>query len=214
MGKGVSAMIMGASRETKVPGARCATATVLLVLLSGAALAASAVPNGVGRHIGEAKAKSVALEHAGVPESRVTFVGVRLDYDDGRAVYDVEFYGGGTEFDYEIDAVSGTIVGYDHDLEYRAIPNDSANGENPLGQSRGEIASGGAGYIGEAEAKSIALSAAGLSESQVGRMKVGFEREDGKMVYEVEFDAGRTEYEYEIDAVGGAILKANVDYDD
>ncbi len=69
-------------------------------------------------------------------------------------------------------------------------------------------------YIGEARAKSIALSDAGLSESGVRRLKAKLDREHGIMVYEVEFKNGRMEYEYEIDATSGAILQSDAEYDD
>ena len=65
----------------------------------------------------------------------------------------------------------------------------------------------------EAAAKAAALSDAGVSESEVTRLKCELDREHGSYVYEVEFDVGRMEYEYEIDAYTGAILKAEHDYD-
>ena len=165
-----------------------------------------------GQYIGEARARSIALEHAKLAESQVTFIKTHLDYDDGYVVYDVEFYSGNTEYDYEIDAVNGTIYEYDHEIEYYAIPNNTTDSNNASGQSSQQAGAGQ--YIGEAKAKSLALSAAELSESQVSGMKVKLDREDGRMVYEVELDNGRIEYDYEIDAVSGAILSADVDYDD
>ena len=47
----------------------------------------------------------------------MTFVKVNLDRDDGRMVYDVDFYSGNAEYDYEIDAATGDIVGYDSEIE-------------------------------------------------------------------------------------------------
>ena len=35
---------------------------------------------------------------------------VKLDRDDGQLVYDVEFYAGNTEYDYEINATTGKII--------------------------------------------------------------------------------------------------------
>ena len=42
---------------------------------------------------------------------------VKLDDDDGRGVYEIEFYVGNTEYDYEIDAHSGGIIEYDIDRD-------------------------------------------------------------------------------------------------
>ena len=60
--------------------------------------------------IGVDRAKSIALGHAGVSASSVSFSKAKLDDDDGRSVYEIEFYVGNTEYDYEIDAHSGAIL--------------------------------------------------------------------------------------------------------
>ena len=55
------------------------------------------------------KALSIALAHAGVARADALVSECGLDYDDGRAVYEIEFKAAGFEYDYEIDAVSGKI---------------------------------------------------------------------------------------------------------
>ncbi len=62
-------------------------------------------------YIGIDKAKSIALTHAGV--SNVTFEKAKLDRDDGKTVYEIEFYKGGMEYSYEIDALTGKILDYE-----------------------------------------------------------------------------------------------------
>ena len=47
--------------------------------------------------ISKAKAKEIALAHAGVTASKASFVEVKLDNEDGTQVYEVEFYSGSTE---------------------------------------------------------------------------------------------------------------------
>ncbi len=143
-------------------------------------------------YIGEAAAKAAALQHAGVKESDTAGMRVTLERDDGVVYYDVEFWAGNTEYDYEIDAKSGKVLSFDKETKYAP--------------STGE-------YIGEAAAKAKALAHAGLSEAQVTRLKVELDEEDGRICYKVEFHADRTEYEYEIDAVSGEILKAEKDVD-
>ncbi len=167
------------------------------------------------QYLGDAKAKSIALEHAKIAESNATFLKIHLDHDDGRVVYDVEFYSGNTEYDYEIDAISGDIREYDKDIEYYSIPKRTPRPSSSGGGRATPKPSGNTDqYIGEARAKSIALSAAGLSESDVRAFKAQLDREDGIMVYEVDFKSGRMEYEYEIHATSGDILKADEEYDD
>jgi len=56
------------------------------------------------------RAKSIALGHAGVSASSVSFSKAKLDDDDGRGGDGVGFYLGNTEYDYEIDAHSGAIL--------------------------------------------------------------------------------------------------------
>ena len=145
--------------------------------------------------IGEAKAKDLALSHAGLTAGQVTFLQVKLDWEDGRQVYEVEFYSGSKEYDYEIDTATGAIVSYDYDIENYTIPSSGSS----------------AGLIGEARAKDLALSHAGLSSSQVTFAWTKLDWEDGRQVYEVEFYSGSKEYDYDIDAVSGQIL--SYDYD-
>ena len=66
--------------------------------------------------ISEADAKKAAFDHAGVTEADVTGLRVKLDYDDGRQVYDVEFYSGNQEYDYEISATDGTVLSFDQEM--------------------------------------------------------------------------------------------------
>ena len=61
-------------------------------------------------------------------------------------------------------------------------------------------------YIGSDEAKRIALSHGGISQSNTRKLEVEMDLEDGRMIYEVEFLAGGWDYEYDIDARTGDIL--------
>ena len=67
-------------------------------------------PSGTVQDIGYAKAKSIALNHAGVSESKAYDMEIELDEEDGMLVYEVEFKSGGMEYSYEINAATGAIV--------------------------------------------------------------------------------------------------------
>ncbi len=67
--------------------------------------------------ITENDAKAAAFKDAGVNESDVTGVRVDLDRDDGILKYEVDFYVGGTEYDYEINAETGEIISSDKDMD-------------------------------------------------------------------------------------------------
>ena len=66
----------------------------------------------------EEEARAAALTHAGLSEQDVTFVKCRLEREDGRQVYDVEFVTADyQEYDYEIDPATGEVLSYDYDAE-------------------------------------------------------------------------------------------------
>ena len=144
--------------------------------------------------IGAEKAKEIALQHAGVSASNAVFVKAERERDDGRLTYDVDFYAGNKEYDYEILAADGTILSYDADIEGYRIPSSSSSSN-----------------IGAEKAKQIALQHAGLSASDVNFVKVEFDYDDGRAEYEIEFHHNFREYEYTIDAASGTILEAERD---
>ena len=147
--------------------------------------------------IGAEKAKEIALQHAGVSASNAVFVKAEREYDDGRLTYDVDFYAGNKEYDYEILASNGTILSYDADIEGYRIPSSTSTSSS--------------GYIGVERAKEIALQHAGLSASGVNFVKAEFDYDDGRAEYEIEFHHNFREYEYTIDAASGTILEAERD---
>ena len=67
--------------------------------------------------IGYAKAKSVALNHAGVSENKAYDMEIELDDEDGTLVYEVEFKFGGMEYSYEINAATGAILKHEAELD-------------------------------------------------------------------------------------------------
>lgn len=65
--------------------------------------------------------------------------------------------------------------------------------------------------IGKDEATKIALDDAGLSESDVSRLLVSKEKDNGQSLYEVEFTNDNIEYDYEILASSGEIINSGVE---
>ena len=137
------------------------------------------------------RAQQIALNHAGLSSSQVSFVRAHLDWEDGRRVYEVEFYNTSnyTEYDYEIDASSGDILSYDHEAEYYQRP------------STGTGSSGGSAAISTEQAKQIALARVpGATD-----IRIHLDRDDGRLEYEGSIYYGSWEYEFTIDATTGAI---------
>lgn len=62
-------------------------------------------------------AKAAALSHAGIAESETYGWEVELDRDNGRTVYEIEFRSGRYEYQYEIDAYSGTVLRSERDWD-------------------------------------------------------------------------------------------------
>lgn len=82
--------------------------------------AANTEAAGIGTDdIGINQAKEIALQHAGLDGTNVTFTEAKPDREDGRAIYELEFWNGRNEYDYKIQASDGKIlecdVDYDHD---------------------------------------------------------------------------------------------------
>ena len=63
-----------------------------------------------GTDIGAQAAKAAALKHAGLSEGQVRELQVEWDNEHGRAVYEVEFKSGGMEYEYVIDAATGSVL--------------------------------------------------------------------------------------------------------
>ena len=160
-------------------------------------------------------AKQIALAHAKIAQSGVTFIKAKLDTEDGRQVYDIEFYSGNTEYDYEIDAISGEIVSSDMDIENYTIPAQTA--AQPAATQAAPAATTAAqsnntaGDIGIEKAREIAMSHAGVSAGSVSFVKAKIDTEDGVKVYDIEFYSGNVEYDYEINAATGAIVSFDQD---
>ncbi|MCM1112533.1 MAG: PepSY domain-containing protein [Muribaculum sp.] len=151
-------------------------------------------------YIGREAAKQAALQHAGFDADSVNFTHVHLEFDDGRWQYDVEFHQGQEEYDYDIDAVTGEILSYDHDTDYKKTV------------SAAETQTAG-GRITEAEAKRLALQHAGISESDAQSLTIELDYDDGRAEYEVEWHVGETEYTCDVDAYTGEILSFEAELD-
>lgn len=188
------AMLTGCSLQG---GAPANNSTGLPVQSGNGSAVSTALPaQNTAGYIGEEKAKAIALEHAGLTSDAVTFVRAKLDVDDGRYEYEVEFWSGNVEYDYTIDALTGEIRAYDHDAEYYASPAQSS-----------------AQYIGEEQAKAIALTHAGITADNARFTEIKLDVDDGRYEYEIEFWSGNYEYSYDIDAVTGDIISFDVDRD-
>lgn len=135
------------------------------------------------------KAKQVALAAVGVTEVDVTNLMVTEEMEDGRHVYEVAFTADGKHYNVTVDHVTGSVVSVDSEVPEALV----------------EAA------VTEVRAKEIALTDAGLAETEVAYLKVSQDDEQGKLVYEVEFAHQGQEYSYVLDANSGHILAKEVE---
>ena len=64
------------------------------------------------------EAKKIALDHAGLTEDQVRFSTAKFDDDDSEGEeYEIEFYSGNTEYEYEIDARTGDIRDFSKEVD-------------------------------------------------------------------------------------------------
>lgn len=147
------------------------------------------------------EARAAAYAHAGVSAGDVAWCETEFDSEDGIMVYELEFTVDGVEYEYDIDARTGSVVKYSRE-----------GGWSGSGTSGGSTASSGTD-IGADKAAQTALADAGLNSSQVTGLKTRQDWDDGRLHYEVEFRSGGVEYDYELSA-DGTILKADRDTDD
>lgn len=153
----------------------------------------SVSPSNAPTILTEAQAREIALNHAGQSADQVTFLKSNLGYDNGRQVYDIEFYTAAyTEYDYEIDASTGQILSYDYDAEGYTPPTP------------------GTTTITADEAKQIALAKVpGATVSNIYEFEL--DRDDGRLEYEGTIYYNGMEYEFTIDGYSGALRSWEVE---
>ena len=137
--------------------------------------------------VDEAAAQKIALEHAGVKAADATIIKSKLDYEDGRQVYDIEWYAGGAKYDYEIATDTGEII-------------SSAYEEKTVGANSNNVT------VSEADAKKTAIDrVSGATDKDIYEWKLDYD--DGRPEYEGKIIYAGTEYEFTIDAATGSIIE-------
>lgn len=141
-------------------------------------------------------ARNIALAHVGLTAEDVTFTATKLDWEDGKQVYEVEFFSPSeqydsaerTEYDYDIDAVTGSVMKYSSERispEIIPVPAETITREKAQEIALGQVPGAAADHI----------------------TKLELDDDDGAAVYEVEIVFGGTEYDMEISGATGAVLE-------
>ena len=193
-------------------------------------------------YIGSDKALEAALNDAGVKKENATIDKIELDFDDGYMIYEVDFFTDDAEYEYEIDALKGTVI--NKEIEKKQVvatptptpvptpkptptpaptPDQSKAQQStpkptpvstpaPTPKPTPTPAPATPSIISGDQAKANALSYAGVSANSISAYYIEYDSEDGK--YDIEFNVGTTEYDVEVNAYNGQVIKFEKDEDD
>ena len=171
--------------------ADAATSTAGTATTPNAATPPQSSPNTSTGAVSEARAQEIALAHAVVKPADATITKSKLDYDDGRQVYEIEWYANGAKYDYEIAAATGEVVKSDY-------------------EAKTVVGTGNNAAISEADAKKTALArVSGATTNDIYEWELDYD--DGHPEYEGKIIYGGTEYEFTIDATSGTITEWDVE---
>ncbi len=153
-------------------------------------------------YISREDALAAACAHAGVAQADLSYSQVEFDSEDGLMVYEVDFRTGTTEYEYDINAVTGEVIKFERE-DHGSYQQGGTSQGNTGGQTTDPSA-----FIGEDAAIQAALTHAGVAQADTVYVNAYVEYDDGRAeYYEVDFAVGNTHYEYEIDLYTGAVLK-------
>ena len=140
--------------------------------------------------VNEETAQKIALEHAGVKATDATITKSKLDYEDRRQVYEIEWYAGGKKYDYEIAVDTGEVLSSGYDEKTAGWSGSNSNNVT----------------VSEADAKQTALGrVSGATEKDIYEWQ--FDYDDGRPEYEGKIIYGGTEYDFTIDASNGSVVE-------
>ena len=201
--------------------------TILTALsLTGLLLAGCAASTTQVSRIDLEAAKSAAIEAAGFSADEVSFLSAELDSRNGIEYYDIDFSADGKEYDFDIDALTGMVIGSESpELAKKSVETKSAE-EVPVEELTLKLETAAdakkapepsssekkasSKEMSEAEAKKIALAQVpGAKESDIRGFEVDYD--DGRLEYEGSIYFNEMEYEFEIDGFSGAIRSWEVE---
>lgn len=140
-----------------------------------------------GTAVTQEQALAKALEHAGLSQDDVTVIKNKQDREDGKQVYEIEFYTKDwKEYDYTISADTGEVLSYDYEAE-TAISSGSGSTE-----------------LTKEQARAIALQQVpGAADADIVEFET--DMDDGRLEYEGTILYDGIAYEFTIDGYSGAI---------
>ena len=153
-------------------------------------------------------AVSAALKHAKVSEKDADVYKARIEELRGTSVYIIGFTAGDADYEYEINALTGKVEGWERLRSVAAEDTVEA-----ASASENSVTSSAAGsnlpeLIDVQAAKLTAYSHAGIAEKDAQSVKSALRLDGLKLVYEIQFSADKYAYDYTVDAVSGDIVSS------
>ncbi len=150
------------------------------------------------------QALEIAKKDAGVTDSKIFNLEVKLDYDNGIKVYEIEFDTAEMEYEYDIAVSDGRIVNRKSEMQDN-VNTTAKPTKTPSSQT---------GDITQDQALEIAKKDAGVTNSKIFNLEVKLDYDNGIKVYEIEFDTAEMEYEYDIAVSDGRIVNRKSEMQD
>lgn len=148
----------------------------------------------------EAKAAALRVV-SGASASDITKL--KLDYEDGRAIYEVELLYNFVEYELELDAYTGATIKMETENKAGQIIQPGQSNQN---QTQSQV-------LSNDQARAAALQAVpGSSLNNIVKLKL--EYDDNRWVYDVEIYYNFVKYELELDAYTGQVLDMQAERQD
>lgn len=153
-------------------------------------------------------AVSAALKHAKVSEKDADVYKARIEELRGTSVYIIGFTDGDADYEYEVNALTGKVEGWER---LRSGETEASADAASVSESSG-ISNAASSNLPELidvqAAKLTAYSHAGIAEKDAQSVKSALRLDGLKLVYEIQFSADKFDYDYTVDAVSGDIVSS------
>lgn len=153
-------------------------------------------------------AVSAALKHAKVSEKDADVYKARIEELRGTSVYIIGFTAGDADYEYEINALTGKVEGWER---LRSGETETAAEDTSVSENNGTGSAAGSNLpelIDVQAAKLTVYSHAGIAEKDAHSVKSALRLDGLKLVYEIQFSADKYDYDYTVDAVSGDIVSS------
>lgn len=153
-------------------------------------------------------AVNAALKHAKVNEKDADVYKARIKEIRGTSVYIIGFTAGDADYEYEVNALTGKVEGWERLRS--SVAETAAEAASVPGSSDTSTAAGSnlPELIDVQAAKLTVYSHAGVAEKDAQSVKSALRLDGLKLVYEIQFSADKYDYDYTVDAVSGDIISS------